>query len=115
MQNLMTGSAYSRRLIEVERRQGLPVGRKRGTSAFCRFVEGSNDLIIFNHRMTEHHTEGENKMGEIIDKTKGRLKQAAGNLTGNKDMKREGKVDELKGKVEGVAKDLKHAIKGAAK
>ena len=54
-------------------------------------------------------------MGEIIDKTKGRLKQAAGNLTGNKDMKREGKVDELKGKVEGVAKDLKHAIKGAAK
>ena len=28
---------------------------------------------------------------------------------------REGKVDELKGKVEGAAKDLKHAIKGAAK
>jgi uncharacterized protein YjbJ (UPF0337 family) len=35
------------------------------------------------------------------DEAKGRLKEAAGDLTGNKDMKREGKVD----RAEGAAKD----------
>jgi uncharacterized protein YjbJ (UPF0337 family) len=50
-----------------------------------------------------------------IDKTKGRMKQAVGDLTGNNGLKREGKVDELKGKIKGVAKDLKHAIKQVVK
>ena len=54
-------------------------------------------------------------MGEIIDKTKGRFKQAVGDLTDNKQLKREGKSDEIKGKVEGVVKDVKHAIKEAVK
>jgi uncharacterized protein YjbJ (UPF0337 family) len=39
------------------------------------------------------------------DKTKGRIKQAIGDLTDDDDMKREGKVDEASGKVkEGVDK-----------
>jgi uncharacterized protein YjbJ (UPF0337 family) len=39
------------------------------------------------------------------DKAKGRIKQAVGDLTDDKDMKREGKVDETAGKVkEGVDK-----------
>ena len=39
------------------------------------------------------------------DEMKGRLKEAAGNLTDNKDLEREGKVDQGKGKVkEGVDK-----------
>jgi uncharacterized protein YjbJ (UPF0337 family) len=54
-------------------------------------------------------------MGEIIDKTKGRIKQAVGDLTDNKELKREGKADELKGKLEGAVKDVKHAIKDAVK
>jgi uncharacterized protein YjbJ (UPF0337 family) len=57
-------------------------------------------------------------MGELIDKTKGKVKQAAGDLTGDKALKHEGERDETKGKVEGVVegvKDASHAIKGALK
>ena len=36
-------------------------------------------------------------MGEIIDKTKGKIKQAAGALAGNDKLKAEGEIDELKG------------------
>jgi uncharacterized protein YjbJ (UPF0337 family) len=50
-------------------------------------------------------------MGEIVDKIKGRFKQALGALTGNKELKREGEGDERKGQVEGVAKDVEHVIK----
>ena len=50
-------------------------------------------------------------MGEMIDKAKGKIKQAVGDLTGNKKLQREGKLDELKGKAEGVVEDVKHAIK----
>ncbi len=34
-----------------------------------------------------------------MDKIKGRIKQAAGDLTNNKRLKAEGKVDEFRGKV----------------
>jgi hypothetical protein len=37
-------------------------------------------------------------IGEIIDKTKGKIKQAVGDLTGNKRLKREGERDERKAK-----------------
>jgi uncharacterized protein YjbJ (UPF0337 family) len=36
--------------------------------------------------------------GEIIDKPKGKIKQAVGDLTGNKRLKREGEGDERKAK-----------------
>jgi uncharacterized protein YjbJ (UPF0337 family) len=54
-------------------------------------------------------------MGEIIDKTKGRIKQAVGDLTGDKKLKREGELDELKGTAEGAIKDLKKAVKKSKK
>jgi uncharacterized protein YjbJ (UPF0337 family) len=54
-------------------------------------------------------------MGEIIDKAKGKIKRAAGALTGNKTLEREGTVDEVKGKVKGAAENVKQAIKGAVK
>lgn len=44
-----------------------------------------------------------------MDKTKGRLKEAGGSLTGNKDKKAEGRADQNKGtlkKKKGTAKDL---------
>jgi uncharacterized protein YjbJ (UPF0337 family) len=52
-------------------------------------------------------------MGEIVDKTKGKIKQAVGDLTGNKELKREGMRDETKGKVEGALADAKNAVKDA--
>ena len=50
-------------------------------------------------------------MGEMINKAKGRAKQAAGALTNNKNLQREGERDELKGKVEGVVKKVRDAVK----
>jgi uncharacterized protein YjbJ (UPF0337 family) len=50
-------------------------------------------------------------MGEIRNKTKGRIKQAVGALTGNRKLQQEGKRDELQGKVEGVIKKVKAAVK----
>ena len=46
-------------------------------------------------------------MGENLDKAKGRVKQAAGDLTDNDDLHREGKADELGGKVKDMVDDLK--------
>ena len=46
-------------------------------------------------------------MGENLDQAKGRVKQAAGDLTDNADLKREGKADELGGKVKGIVDDVK--------
>lgn len=49
------------------------------------------------------------------DDAKGRLKEATGDLTGDKDLKNEGKVDQAVGKVrdgvEGAADKLKDAIR----
>ncbi len=39
------------------------------------------------------------------DQAKGKVKQALGDLTDNKDLKRQGKVDEAAGKVKKVVKD----------
>lgn len=38
-------------------------------------------------------------MGENADKLKGHIKEAAGDLTGDKDLENEGKVDKASGKV----------------
>lgn len=46
-------------------------------------------------------------MGEHIDKTTGKLKQAAGDLTDDKALQRDGKRDELAGKAKGVVEDIK--------
>ncbi len=46
-------------------------------------------------------------MGENIDQAKGRVKQAAGDLTDDKDLKREGQADEAGGKAKGAANDAK--------
>jgi uncharacterized protein YjbJ (UPF0337 family) len=49
------------------------------------------------------------------DDAKGRIKEAAGDLTGDSDLKNEGKVDQAAGKVrdgvEGVADKVKDAIR----
>lgn len=54
-------------------------------------------------------------MGEHTDKTKGKIKQALGKVTGNEKLQREGKRDEAKGRAEGAANDLKDRTKKAKK
>ena len=54
-------------------------------------------------------------MGEKLDDMKGRAKEAAGDLTGDKDLQREGKVDqgkaEVKEKVGNIADKVSDKIK----
>jgi uncharacterized protein YjbJ (UPF0337 family) len=50
------------------------------------------------------------KMGEFIDTAKGKVKEAAGDLTGNKELKRAGERDELKG-VAGSNRSLLNSLK----
>ena len=54
-------------------------------------------------------------MGEKIDKAKGKIKQAAGKLTGNDKLVREGKRDVIKGEVKGAVSDLREALKSTEK
>jgi uncharacterized protein YjbJ (UPF0337 family) len=44
------------------------------------------------------------------DKTKGRIKEAVGDLTDDKDLKREGKVDKASGKVKEKVDDVKDKL-----
>ena len=46
------------------------------------------------------------------DDVKGRVKEAAGDLTDNDDLKREGKGDELLGKAKGALNDLRDKAEG---
>lgn len=46
-------------------------------------------------------------MDNDLDQAKGRIKQAAGDLTDNKDLKREGKADVAGGKVKEFFEDAK--------
>jgi uncharacterized protein YjbJ (UPF0337 family) len=52
-------------------------------------------------------------MGENIDQAKGRVKQAAGDLTDNDDLHREGKADELAGKAKETFNDLRDKAEDA--
>ena len=45
------------------------------------------------------------------DETKGRVKEAAGDLTGDKDLKREGKVDRATGAAKDKLDDAADAVK----
>ena len=54
-------------------------------------------------------------MGELINKAKGKVKQAVGGLTGDRELKQEGESQEFKGKVQGAVEDVKHAVKGVVK
>ena len=49
------------------------------------------------------------------DDAKGRVKEAAGNLTGDKDLKREGKVDQAGGKAKEGIEKLTDKVKDALK
>lgn len=48
-----------------------------------------------------------------LDQAKGKVKQAAGDLAGDRDLKREGKVEEASGNAKGVLEDLKDKAEDA--
>lgn len=49
------------------------------------------------------------------DDLKGRAKEAAGDLTGNDDLKREGKIDQATGKVKDTVDDVKDKVNDVLK
>jgi uncharacterized protein YjbJ (UPF0337 family) len=53
-------------------------------------------------------------MAGELDQAKGRVKEAAGALTGNKKLKREGKIDQAAGKVKEAAEKVIDKVKDAA-
>ncbi len=54
----------------------------------------------------------EDIMAGEMDKAKGSVKQAVGDLTGNKRMKREGVIDKLSGNVKSGVDKIKKALEG---
>ncbi len=50
-------------------------------------------------------------MVDNADELKGRVKEAAGDLTDNDDLKREGQVDQAKGKVKSLVDKIADKIK----
>ena len=52
-------------------------------------------------------------MSAETDQAKGRIKQAAGDLTDNDDLKREGEADETAGKVKNMIDDAKGKLDDA--
>lgn len=54
-------------------------------------------------------------MGELIDKVKGKAKQAEAEITGSRSRKAEGVMDELKGKAKGAFEDAKAGVKEATR
>ena len=54
-------------------------------------------------------------MGGKSDVVKGRIKEAAGALTGNDELRAEGKTDQVVGKVEQVAEKAVDKVKQAVK
>ena len=52
-------------------------------------------------------------MDSKIDQAKGKVKQAAGDLTGDDDLRREGKVDEASGNAKGKLEEVKDKAEDA--
>ena len=50
-------------------------------------------------------------MPDNVDDAKGRVKEAAGDLTDDKDLQREGKVDQASGKVKDTVGDVADKVK----
>jgi uncharacterized protein YjbJ (UPF0337 family) len=97
----------------------MSLGMLSAWEEMIRFIGGATTASIADARVYDTRgriiTDRRNNMGEISDKSKGRIKQAVGDLTGNAKLKREGERDELRGEIKGAVKDVKRAIKKAVK
>lgn len=79
-------------------------------------------ILNFNALVTDNclarelqfiQVERQEHMGELIDKIKGKAKQAEAAITGNRARKAEGVADELKGKAKGAFEEAKTDVKKA--
>jgi uncharacterized protein YjbJ (UPF0337 family) len=59
--------------------------------------------------MDREHVKG------AADKAKGAIKDAAGKVTGDKELQTEGKLDKAKGSLHNAAGDVKDALRNASK
>lgn len=64
--------------------------------------------------LVQEHRPGrkDDPMSGDADQAKGRIKEAVGDLTDDKDLQREGKVDKGAGKVKNAVDDIKDKLKG---
>jgi uncharacterized protein YjbJ (UPF0337 family) len=77
---------------------------------FCRrWVTGSRALLSQHADETRRIDHGERKSDEL----KGRVKEAAGVLTGDKKLKREGKADQAAGKIKQKVEKVIDKVKDA--
>ena len=53
--------------------------------------------------------------GKNVDKAKGRVKESAGALTGDRSLKNKGRVDQAKGSVKGAVDDVADKLTGKRK
>jgi uncharacterized protein YjbJ (UPF0337 family) len=59
----------------------------------------------------EEHTMGtKDRASNTAQDTKGRVKEAVGNITGNDDLKNKGKVDQAEAELKNAGEDLKDAV-----
>jgi len=58
------------------------------------------------------HDEGAKTMAGEADEAKGRIKEAAGDLTGDKDLENEGKADKAGGTVKDAVDSVKDKLTG---
>jgi len=68
---------------------------------------GVEDLQLTAHR---GELDEEARMSGTSDDMKGRAKEAAGDLTNDKDLKREGKTDQASGKIKDKVDDAKNWV-----
>ncbi len=82
-----------------------------GTTAGKLRVRGWRAGTNWAYAKSDGDEEG-NDIDDKIDEAKGRIKEAAGDLTDNDELKAEGKIDQGKGKVKGFIDDIADKLKG---
>jgi uncharacterized protein YjbJ (UPF0337 family) len=70
--------------------------------------------FLFGDPKRENGLMDKNRMEGNVDKAKGSLKQAAGNITGNDRLKAEGAADKAKGEIKDAAGKAADAARDAA-
>ena len=75
------------------------------------------DLLGFFRRRKASTAPTQSKETRVsnADEAKGRIKEAAGDLTGDKDLQREGKVDQASGKAKDAVDDVSDKAKDVLK
>ena len=70
---------------------------------------------IFNHQPREDIVMNKDQVEGRVDQAKGKIKEVAGRVVGNKELEAEGNVDQASGKVQSTYGDTKEKAKDAVK